>query len=68
MRHQPSLLDDLADPSAEPPPGFVLWHRPKRGSPWSMLARCETEREAWRRVGDDGRGGDFCVLPADAEP
>jgi hypothetical protein len=69
MSRQPTLLDDKVNRVAEPPAGFVLWFRPKRGRPWAMLARCETEREAWRRVGDDGRrGGDYTVLPAGQEP
>jgi hypothetical protein len=68
MSRQLTLLDDLTEPPAEPTGGYVLWRRDRRGAPWSMLARCESEREAWRRVSDDGKGGDFCVLPVGAEP
>jgi hypothetical protein len=47
----------------------VLWYRPRRGRPWERVARANSEREAWARVGTCGRkGGDWMILPDDKQP
>jgi hypothetical protein len=66
MSQQTRWTDELSDATTT---GFVLWHRERRGRPWQMIGTFGSEREAWRRVSDDGRrGGDYTVLPAGAEP
>lgn len=43
----------------------VLWHRMRKGEPWTMLDQFATEREAVFAI----RGkGEFVILPAGQQP
>lgn len=45
--------------------GFVLWHRPRKGAGWSMVARGPTEAAAAAMAKGNG---EHVVLPAGTEP